>query len=382
MIVPVGVLAVLAVVGGWLQVAGVWHPFGEWLDPIAFGREHLALVEPTVDAGLGHERDRRRPRDASGSAVAWVLYGARTRPVPRVAAVQRALEHKFWFDELYDASSTGPPSCLARLLRARGRGAADRRLDLRRHARRPRGGRRGRRGADRLPAHLRARDRRLRSPSSSSSSSPSNDDRADRPPARRRARRLAAAAARARGRCARAARRARRGRALGGRRRPASTSTRACSCRTSTAGSATSASPTTSASTASRSGSSASPSSSPRPRSATRCGRTASAAARYHGLLLFLTGSIVGVFTAQDLLALLRLLRGDADPDLRPDRRLGRAAADARDRDVRHLHDGRLAADARLDRRLRALAGDVLARRLRASRRTSGSSSASSSPSR
>ena len=30
------------------QVAGVWHPFGEWLDPIAFGREHLALVEPTV----------------------------------------------------------------------------------------------------------------------------------------------------------------------------------------------------------------------------------------------------------------------------------------------------------------------------------------------
>ena len=32
---PVGVLAVLAVVGGWLQVAGVWHPFGEWLDPIA-----------------------------------------------------------------------------------------------------------------------------------------------------------------------------------------------------------------------------------------------------------------------------------------------------------------------------------------------------------
>ena len=45
---PVGILAVLSVVGGWLQVAGVWHPFGEWLDPVALGREHLALVEPTV----------------------------------------------------------------------------------------------------------------------------------------------------------------------------------------------------------------------------------------------------------------------------------------------------------------------------------------------
>ena len=62
---------------------------------------------------------------------------------------------------------------------------------------------------------------------------------------------------------------------------------------------------------------------------------------------------------------LLRLLRGDADSDLRPDRRLGRSGARARDGDLRHLHDGRLAADARLDRRLRPLAGDVLARRLR-----------------
>ena len=99
MTVPVTILAVLAVVGGWLQVAGVWHPFGEWLDPIAVGREHLALVEPTVTqdwvtsaiaVSLG----------ALGIWVAWVLYGARTRPVPRFAAVQRALEHKFWFNKL------------------------------------------------------------------------------------------------------------------------------------------------------------------------------------------------------------------------------------------------------------------------------------------
>ena len=85
MMVPVAVLTVLAIVGGWLQVAGVWHPFGEWLDPVAFGREHLALVEPTVTqdwvtsaiaVSLG----------TLGIWVAWILYGARRRPVPQLAA--------------------------------------------------------------------------------------------------------------------------------------------------------------------------------------------------------------------------------------------------------------------------------------------------------
>ena len=117
MTVPVAILAVLAVVGGWLQVAGVWHPFGEWLDPIAFGREHLALVEPTVTqdwvtsaiaVSLG----------ALGIWVAWVLYGARTRPVPRFAAVQRALEHKLWFDELYDLVFYKPAVFVSGLLRS------------------------------------------------------------------------------------------------------------------------------------------------------------------------------------------------------------------------------------------------------------------------
>jgi NADH-quinone oxidoreductase subunit L len=110
---PVAILAVLSVVGGWLQVAGVWHPFGEWLDPIALGREHLALVEPTVTqdyvtsalaVGLG----------VLGIYFAWMLYGARSRPVPRNAAVQDTLEHKFWFDELYDLIFYKPAVLLAR----------------------------------------------------------------------------------------------------------------------------------------------------------------------------------------------------------------------------------------------------------------------------
>ena len=57
--------------------------------------------------------------------------------------------------------------------------------------------------------------------------------------------------------------------------------------------------------------------------------------------------------------ALLRLLRGDADPALRPDRRLGRRRPAARDDHLRRLHRRRLAADARRDHRLRPAAGDV-----------------------
>jgi NADH-quinone oxidoreductase subunit L len=116
MTVPVAILAVLAVVGGWVQIAGIWHPFADWLDPITLEREHLALVEPTVTedyiasaiaVGLG----------LLGIGIAWMIYGARRWPVPRWAAIQTALEHKFWFDELYNAIFYRPAVLLATLLR-------------------------------------------------------------------------------------------------------------------------------------------------------------------------------------------------------------------------------------------------------------------------
>ncbi|NUT56386.1 MAG: hypothetical protein HOQ03_10435, partial [Thermoleophilia bacterium] len=83
------------------------------LDPIAVGREHLALVEPSVTqdyvtsalaVGLG----------LVGVWLAWMFYGARTRPVPRNEGVQDTLEHKFWFDEVYDAIFYRPAVLLTR----------------------------------------------------------------------------------------------------------------------------------------------------------------------------------------------------------------------------------------------------------------------------
>jgi NADH-quinone oxidoreductase subunit L len=113
---PVAVLAVLAVVGGWIQVAGVWHPFSDWLDGIAVGRDHLALVEPSVTqdyvtsalaVALG----------LAGIWLAWTFYGSRRRPVPRSPFAQETLEHKLWFDELYDWIFYRPAVLFTRALR-------------------------------------------------------------------------------------------------------------------------------------------------------------------------------------------------------------------------------------------------------------------------
>ena len=111
----VAALALLAVIGGWIQIAGVWHPLADWLNPVraAEAREHLALVEPSVTqdwvtsalaVGLG----------VAGILVAWLFYGARRRAVPRAVAVRHALEHKLYFDEAYDAVFYRPAAATAR----------------------------------------------------------------------------------------------------------------------------------------------------------------------------------------------------------------------------------------------------------------------------
>ena len=93
----VAVLTVLAAIGGFLQFANVWTPLTDWLEPVArplveaSGTQELISSVFAVLLGL------------AGIGAAWGLYGARTSPVPRFARVQRTLEHKFYFDELYDA---------------------------------------------------------------------------------------------------------------------------------------------------------------------------------------------------------------------------------------------------------------------------------------
>jgi NADH-quinone oxidoreductase subunit L len=104
---PVATLVLLAIVGGYVQIAGVWTPFADLLRSSA-----EPLVEPTttqdwvtaaVSVGLA----------LAGIFVAWRIYSAHRATAPRVASVQRLLEHKFYFDEAYDLAFYKPAALLA-----------------------------------------------------------------------------------------------------------------------------------------------------------------------------------------------------------------------------------------------------------------------------
>jgi NADH-quinone oxidoreductase subunit L len=109
--IPVGVLTVLSVVGGWIQFSPWWHPVETWLQTVA---------EPIVSPSSWQEWTSIALSlllGLSGIAVAWALYGARRVAIPRVAWAQRTLEHKFYFDEAYDAIFYAPAVLLAKFLR-------------------------------------------------------------------------------------------------------------------------------------------------------------------------------------------------------------------------------------------------------------------------
>jgi NADH-quinone oxidoreductase subunit L len=107
MYLTVGALTVLAAVGGCIQFADRWTAVSNFLDPVARPlveasgtKEAVASVSAVV---LG----------AAGIAVAWWIYSARRAPAPKP---WRVLEHKLYFDELYNGLFYWPAVGISRAL--------------------------------------------------------------------------------------------------------------------------------------------------------------------------------------------------------------------------------------------------------------------------
>ena len=109
MLVVVFVLAVLSTIAGFLQWEPMWGFVSKWLNPVApplvvpTSRQDWVSSVVAIVMGL------------AGAAVAWAIYSAKRLEAPRAWPV---LEHKFYWDEVYDVVFYRSSDLLARSLGA------------------------------------------------------------------------------------------------------------------------------------------------------------------------------------------------------------------------------------------------------------------------
>jgi NADH-quinone oxidoreductase subunit L len=111
MMLPIGVLTLLTLIGGLIQLPGAWSAIDNWIDPVAEALQHPAtwmeVVSPVLALALA----------AGGTVMAWRLWG-RESDVPAKLAARHprftsTLEHKFYFDEFYNRAFSVPTQRLA-----------------------------------------------------------------------------------------------------------------------------------------------------------------------------------------------------------------------------------------------------------------------------
>jgi NADH-quinone oxidoreductase subunit L len=116
--VPVGILAVLSVIGGWVEVTGGWRGIANWLDPVlddipggqleATTREEVLTSIVTTILAL------------VGIGVAWAIFGRgnerRRALARRFAGPRHVLEEAYRFDEAYEDTVVQPVRDLSDVL--------------------------------------------------------------------------------------------------------------------------------------------------------------------------------------------------------------------------------------------------------------------------
>src|SRR2546430_15046197 len=95
MTAPVLVLAVLSVMGGWIQFAPLWHPVSDWLEPVA-----RPLAEPTsTQEALASLFAFLL--SLAGIGVAWLIYGGGRWRGPEDGLAPRVRAHQLYFGQAY-----------------------------------------------------------------------------------------------------------------------------------------------------------------------------------------------------------------------------------------------------------------------------------------
>ncbi len=110
MLVPVGVLTVLATVGGLLVIPGVWEPFLHWIEETGEALVHPSVAQDYLTSAL-----------AVGLGLVGLYLARRAflagRQLVTEPTAWRVLEHKLYFDEAYDALFYRPAAAIAVALR-------------------------------------------------------------------------------------------------------------------------------------------------------------------------------------------------------------------------------------------------------------------------
>jgi len=110
MLIPVGVLTVLAAIGGLVVIPGLWEPFLTWIDGVA---------EPLVVQTAAQDYVTSAVAVALAAFGIWLARRAflAGRELVGDGGARTALEHKLYFDELYDALFSRPAQVIANRLR-------------------------------------------------------------------------------------------------------------------------------------------------------------------------------------------------------------------------------------------------------------------------